>query len=137
MRHFFIAFCLITLAGCAGFSGSNLVPGVATEADAERVMGPSVDRRERKDGEVVRYYSRLPAGRAMYAARFGSDGKLIAIEQRLTREFAKQLIPGKSTKEDTRDLIGPPYRIQSYPAISSEVLLHPMNDRPVRMPLQC
>src|SRR5260221_11416684 len=128
MRHFFIACCLITRGGCAGFSGSNLVPGVATEADAERVMGPSVDRRERKDGEVVRYYSRLPAGRAMYAARFGSDGKLIAIEQRLTRGFAKQLIPGESPKEDARALIGPPYRTQAYPAAPSQVWRYPMND---------
>src|SRR4051812_10112259 len=96
MRHTFIACLLIAVAGCAGFAGAGLVPGVATEAEVEKVMGPSADRRQRSDGEVVRYYSRLPAGREVYAARFGRDGKLIAIEQRLTREFAARLVPGKS-----------------------------------------
>jgi hypothetical protein len=84
---------------------------------------------------VVRYYSRLPAGRAMYAARFGRDGKLIAIEQRLTREYAKQLVLGKSTTEDARDLLGPPYRTQSFPRIPSEVWLYPMQEGAVRMTL--
>src|ERR1051326_6963874 len=120
MRQLATASLLVALAACAS-PGSNLVPGLATEADVERVMGPSADRREQKGGAGVRYYSTLPAGRAMDAARFGRDGKLIAIEQRLTRAYTKQLVPGKSTKDDTRDLIGPPYRIQSYPQISSEV----------------
>jgi hypothetical protein len=135
MRRSFIAFLLIAIAGCAGFSGAGLVPGVATEAEVEKVMGPSADRRERANGEVVRYYSRLPSGREMYAARFGRDGKLIAIEQRLTREFASQLLPRKSTTEDARDLLGPPYRIQSYPKIPSEVWLYPMREGAINVTL--
>jgi len=126
---------LVAVASCAGFSGGNLKPGVADEADVERAMGPSADRRQHADGEVVRYYSRLPEGREMYAARFGRDGKLIAIEQWLTREYANQLVVGKSTREDVRDLLGPPYRVNSYPAIPSEVWLYPMRQGAVRMTL--
>lgn len=131
----FAAFLLSVLAGCAGFSGAGLAPGVATEAEVEKAMGPSADRRQRADGEAVRYYSRLPAGREMYAARFGRDGKLIAVEQRLTREVAARLVPGKSTAEDARDLLGPPHRIQSYPRIPSEVWLYPMHEGAIRMTL--
>ena len=98
-------------------------------------MGPSADRREQPGGETVRYYSRLPAGRAVYAARFGADGKLIAIEQRLTRENAMKLIPRQSTREDVRDLFGPPFRIAEYPKIDSQVWLYPMLEGAVRFTL--
>ena len=132
---FFLPCLIVALAGCAGYSGAGLAPGVATEAEVEKVMGPSADRRQRADGEVVRYYSRLPAGREMYAARFGRDGKLIAVEQRLTREVAARLVPGKSTSEEVRDLLGPPNRILSFPRIDSEVWLYPMHEGAVRMVL--
>ena len=98
-------------------------------------MGPSVDRRQHPGGETVRYYSRLPAGRAMYAARFGADGKLIAIEQRLTRENAAKLLPRQSSKEDVRDLLGPPFRVSDYPRLDRQVWLYPMHEGAVRLVL--
>ena len=98
-------------------------------------MGPSADRRQQPGGETVRYYSRLPAGRAMYAARFGADGKLIAIEQRLTRENVEKLVPKQSTTEDVRDLLGPPYRVNHYPRLSRQVWLYPMLEGAARYTL--
>jgi outer membrane protein assembly factor BamE (lipoprotein component of BamABCDE complex) len=50
-----------------------------------------------------------------YAARIGADGKLIAIEQRLTRENFEQLKRGESRADDVRDLLGPPWRVDQYP----------------------
>jgi hypothetical protein len=97
-------------------------------------MGPSVERRQ-VGRETVRFYSRLPSGRAMYAARFGADGKLIAIEQRLTRENAELLVPKKSTKEDVRDIFGPPFRVNDYPRLKREVWLYPMAEGAVRFTL--
>ena len=49
-------------------------------------MGPSKDKRAGPDGETVLWFPRLPAGRVSYAARIGKDDKLIAVEQRLTKE---------------------------------------------------
>jgi hypothetical protein len=100
----------------------------------EKAMGPSADRRQ-VGGETVRFYSRLPAGREMYAARFGADGKLIAIEQRLTRENAQLLVPKQSTFEDARNLFGPPWRIHDYPRLSRQVWLYPMHEGAVRFTL--
>lgn len=125
----------LLIAACAGFSGSGLVPGVATEAEVEKAMGPSAERRQLRNGETVRFYSRLPEGREMYAARFGADGKLIDIEQRLTRENANKLIPQQSTAEDVRDLFGPPYRKVDYPRTARQVWLYPMLEGAVRMTL--
>ena len=115
------------VAGCAAYSGAGLVPGVATEAEVEKAMGPSVDRRQVR-GETVRFYSRLPAGRAMYAARFGADGKLIAIEQRLSRENVEKLVRRETTSDDVRDLFGPPYKKLDFPRLKTQVWQYPMMD---------
>src|SRR5882762_11514191 len=99
---------LFLLGGCASYSGRGLVPGQSSAAEVEAVMGPSAERRSAPNGESVRYYSRLPFGRQMYAARFDRNGKLIAVEQRLTTENVAKLQPGKSTEREVRDLLGPP-----------------------------
>lgn len=97
-------------------------------------MGPSAERRQ-VAGETVLFYSRLPAGREMYAARFGADGRLIAIEQRLTRENAQTLVAKQSTKEDVRNLFGPPFRVNDYPRLTRQVWLYPMHEGAVRFTL--
>jgi hypothetical protein len=95
-------------------------------------MGPSVDRRQRPGGEAARYYSRLPAGRETYVARFGGDGKLIAIEQRLTRENAEKLVPKQSTSDDVLELFGPPYRKIELSRLDTQLWLYPMHEGAVR-----
>src|SRR5205807_5241705 len=59
------------LVGCASYDGHSLIPGKSTETDVEALMGASADRRTGRNGETVRYYSRLPFGRVIFAARFG------------------------------------------------------------------
>jgi hypothetical protein len=117
----------LALSGCAGQPfGRGLVPGQATETEVEKVMGPSADRRQKPGGETIRYYPRMPHGREVYAARFGADGKLIAIEQRLTAENVTSLKPGVSKADDVRDLLGPPYRISQFALSNREVWDYPM-----------
>ena len=91
-------------------------------------MGPSADRRQTREGETVRYYSQLPAGRAIYAARFGADGRLIAVEQRLTSANLSRVVPGVSDADQVRDLLGPPYEVLRFPRLPGEVWTYPMND---------
>src|SRR5262245_14169891 len=87
-----IALGLVVLcAGCAGgnlrggFDGASREPGTPV-AEVEKTMGPAKDKRAGPNGETVYWYPRLPYGRVSYAARISKDGKLIAIEQRLTKE---------------------------------------------------
>jgi hypothetical protein len=111
-----IALAVVVLgAGCAGFDGGNLVPGQSTGAEVEKSMGPSADKRAGPNGETVLWFPRLPAGRVSYAARIGKDGRLIAIEQRLTKENLDKLKPGVSREADVRDLLGPPSRVDAFP----------------------
>jgi len=109
---------LVALAGCAS---GHLVPGQSTEADVEAVMGEPKEVREAPNGEVVLWYPRMPYGEGSYAARVGRDGKLIAIEQRITEENIARIVPGKSTAREVRDLVGPPYRIDPYPRMDREI----------------
>jgi hypothetical protein len=95
----------------AGFDGGNLVPGTSTAEEVEKSMGKPADRRAGPNGETVLWYPRLPYGRVSYAARIGKDGRLIALEQRLTKESLDKLKPGVSTENDVRDVLGPPYRV--------------------------
>jgi hypothetical protein len=107
-----VALVLFT-AGCAS-DFRSLVPGQATGEDVERVMGPAAEKRAAANGETVLWFPQ-PGARANYAARIGKDGRLIAVEQRLTRENLDQVKRGVSREADVRDLLGPPKRIDAAP----------------------
>jgi len=112
---------VLLAAGCAGSNdGSGLVPGQSTSADVEKAMGPSAEKRAGPDGETVLWFPRLPYGRVSYAARIGKDDKLIAVEQRLTRENLAKLKPGAARESDVRDLLGPPNRIDPFPRLQRD-----------------
>jgi hypothetical protein len=110
----------LLLAGCAGYDGGGLSPGQSSGAEVEKVMGPSHDKRAGPGGETVLWFPRLPAGRVSYAARIGKDDRLIAVEQRLTREYLEQLKPGLSRESDVRDVLGPPSRVDPYPRMQRD-----------------
>ena len=116
---------LLLAAGCAGYDGRGLVPGQSTATDVEAVMGPAADKRPAAGGETVYYYPSLPFGYATYAARIAPDGKLIALEQRLTPENMDKLKPGVTRAEDVLDLLGPPYRPMKQATSGDEIWTYP------------
>ena len=111
---------LVFLAGCASYSGRGLEPGKATLDEVEKLMGPNAEQRAGPVGETVRYYSRQPHGRQIYAARFGADGRLIAIEQRLTTDNLQKLAVGQTTRDQVRDLLGPPWETHKMARLERE-----------------
>jgi hypothetical protein len=121
-----IVVCSLLLAGCAGYEGRGLVPGVSTAAEVEALMGPAAERRAGPNGETVLWFPRLPYGRASYAARIAPDGKLIAVEQRLTEENLARLEKGKMTAETVHDLFGPPNKINQFPRMQREIWTYQM-----------
>ena len=125
MRRLSVVLCLL-LAACAGFDGRGLVPGVSTAGDVEALMGKPAERRAGPDGETVLWYPRLPYGRASYAARIAPDGRLIAVEQRLTEENLVHLVKGKTTAEAVHDLFGPPNKVNQFPRMQREVWTYQM-----------
>jgi hypothetical protein len=104
------ALCLaLLLAGCASFDGRGLMPGSSSAAEVESVMGVPAEKRQVANGETWYFYPRQPYGRMTFVARIAPDGRLIALEQRLTDENVAKIIPNTTRAEQVRDLFGPPW----------------------------
>lgn len=73
------------------------------------------------NGETWRYFPSQPYGRKVVVERVAPDGKVIAVEQRLSEEYIARLVPGHSRKDDVFALFGPPYETAVYPRMDREV----------------
>ena len=113
----------LALALCACASGPGLVPGQSTVADVE-AKHPAEKRMV--GSEAVYFFPELPWGYRSYAARVGGDGKLIAVEQRLTPENIARVVRGKTTGDEVRDLLGPPWEPIHYARMDRDVWTYPM-----------
>ena len=114
---------IAVLTGCAARA---LVPGQSTLTEVESQWGKPAEVRPGPAGETVYYYPQLPWGYATYAARIGADGRLVAMEQRLTPENIARLKPGVSRADDVRDLLGPPFEPMKAPLREREIWTYPM-----------
>jgi hypothetical protein len=103
------------LAGCASFDGRGLVPGKSTEAEVVGLMGKPAQTLQGPGGGKLLYFSRQPYGREIYKARIGADGTLRGLEQTLTPANTKRIAANSTTKDQLRELLGPPYRITREP----------------------
>ena len=105
----------LLLAGCA----APLYPGRSTVSDVEAALGAPAERRW-FGGETWLYYPSQPYGRKVSVARLAPDGKLIALEQRLSEEFIAKLVPNQSRAEDALALFGQPFERVKYPRLQRE-----------------
>ena len=119
MKFLLAAIAVLILAGCAGFDGRGLAPGTPM-AEVDRAMGPAADKRVH-DAETWLYFPRQPYGLTNYVARFDRDGRLMAIEQRLTDENVAKIERGKWRADDVRDLLGPPYKVWPFPRMQRDI----------------
>jgi hypothetical protein len=110
LRAAIVKCLLLALAGCAAFDGRGLVPGSASAAQVEALMGRPAEKITAADGDSIWFYPRQPMGRATYAVRIAPDGTLRGIEQRLTEHNMKLLVAGSTTMKETRELLGPPWQ---------------------------
>ena len=116
-----LALAVLWLAGCASYDGRGLQPGVSTVAQVEALMGAPAERRVAADGGSVGVFARGPLGRHTYLVTFGADGVMRSIDQVLTYANADKVIPGSSTREQVRELLGPPSDISRLPRQEREV----------------
>jgi outer membrane protein assembly factor BamE (lipoprotein component of BamABCDE complex) len=95
----------VALCGCVSYGG--LAPGVSTMWDVRSQAGRPTDVRF-VHGEEVWEYATGPEGVETYVIRFDSRGVVQSAEQVLTLENIRRLTPGKTTREETRELLGRP-----------------------------
>jgi hypothetical protein len=129
-----VATCLAAalLSACASYSGSSLVAGKSTAVEVEALMGKPAERVEKPGGGSVLYYPRGPAGRETYAVSIGADGKVQAVEQRLTDANIARLVLGTTTAREVRELFGPPATTTRFPRLQRDVWEYHMD--PISMP---
>ena len=116
-----VAALLALIPGCASFDGRGLVPGQSRTQDVEALMGMPVQSVKLPDGDTVLYYSRQPTGREMYAVRMSPDGVMRSIEQLLTEQNLTRLVRGSTTREQAREIVGPPWQIAQFERQQREV----------------
>ena len=109
---------LVGVSGCA--SHRDLTPAQATLADVEATLGAPAERRQ-VGAETWLYYPNQPFGRKVQVARVAPDGKLIAVEQRLSEEYIAKLIPNQSSQEDVLALFGRPYERLNVPRMERDM----------------
>lgn len=129
MKSLCVSACLTAalLSGCASYSGSSLVPGRSTAAEAEALMGKPAERIEKPGGGSVLFYPRAPAGRETFAVTIGADGKVQSVEQRLTDANIAKVVQGTWTARDVRALFGPPSSTTHYARLERDVWEYPMD----------
>jgi hypothetical protein len=119
--HLFAAMIVFLLHGCASFDGRGLVPGQSTTKDVEAAMGVPTERMKLPDGNTTWYYARQPTGRMMYAVRFSPDGVMRSSDQLLTERNIARLYRDTTTREQAREIVGPPWRVSRFERQDREV----------------
>ncbi len=112
---------VLVLAACDYTYGPmNLKPGASID-EVRRQMGAATDEKKNPDGARVWWYVRGPQGFHTYKIVFDKDDRIATIAQVLTEANFRNIVPGKSTKQDVLELIGRPREQQGYPNRAEEV----------------
>lgn len=96
------------LSACAGFSGSDLRPGLSSRAEVLASMGEPALRWKDADGREQLAYPRGPAGTETYMVHISADGRLERIEAVLDTGHFDRIEPGKSDQAAVLRMLGPP-----------------------------
>jgi len=115
------ALIVLAVSGCASFDGRGLVPGQSTAKEVEAVMGVPADRIKLADGDTNWYYPRQPTGRMMFVVRMSPEGVMLAKEQVLTERNIARLVRDATTREQAREILGPPWQTARFERLEREV----------------
>ena len=97
------------LAGCVS-DGRNLQPGVHDAPAVRAEMGAPAEVLKAQHGGEIWFYPRGRVGRQTFRVEFAPDGKLLNIDQVLYEKNFDRILDGKTTREELRQLLGPPYQ---------------------------
>lgn len=97
---------VLFVSACAGYSGSNLRPGVSTLPEVIASMGEPALVWKYPDGSEQLAYPRGPAGTQTFMAYVGPDGTLQRIEAVLEMTYFARVQAGMS-KDEVLRILGP------------------------------
>jgi hypothetical protein len=96
----------LIVAGCAGYDGSDLKPGVSTLPEVRVSMGEPAMAWKNPDGSQQLAYPRGPAGTQSFMVHLASDGKLQRIE-RVLEDAQFSRIRNGMHKDEVLRILGP------------------------------
>ena len=115
MRHSLLALSLFA-AACASYDGRGLQPGVTSESEVRRTMGPPALELDNPDGSRTLAYPKGPLGTRTYMVKLGPDGMVGGVEQVLNEDHFYRIVPG-ITRDDVLRTIGPPSQVDEFPRL--------------------
>jgi hypothetical protein len=107
-----IVFSSLFISACASYSGSKLMPGVATYQDVVATMGEPAMLWQNADGSRQLAYPRGPFGTQTFMVYLGTEKKLMRIDKVLEMAVFARIQTGMS-KEQVLRLIGPPQPLET------------------------
>lgn len=110
------------LASCAGYSGYNLKPGVATLPEVVATMGEPAMRWDDPDGRVQLAYPRGPSGTQTFMVFMRPDGHLDRIDPVFNMQHFARIESGKSDKAAVLRILGPSLLMPVYFARRDELV---------------
>jgi outer membrane protein assembly factor BamE (lipoprotein component of BamABCDE complex) len=110
---------LLAAACVSPWMGRNLPQGTSM-AEVEATMGKPKETLVDSAGHTVWFYPTAPEGRDTWAARFMPDGRLVNVEQRLTKENIARVVPGTTTQKQVQEIFGSPYKAYPLPRLPFE-----------------
>ena len=102
-----VALLLAGFLTACGSTGS-LVPGRSNQSDVRARLGAPTEIRKDRSGDELWEYAGGAEGHETHLVRLGPDGKVKEVTQILTQERLLAVVPGKTTKQEVRDLLGRP-----------------------------
>ena len=98
---------VLFLSACAGYGGSNLIPGKSSVSEVVASMGVRMMTWKDPDGREQLAYPRGPAGTQTFMVFIAPDGRLERIEKVLDMEHFARIESGKSDLPGVMRLLGP------------------------------
>jgi hypothetical protein len=95
------------LLGCAALEPPSFPPGTSM-SEVEARMGKPRAIAKAPGGDVVWQYPDGPVGQTTWMVEFGPDQRVRSAYQALTEARMAKIVPGTTTQDDVRLLLGPP-----------------------------
>src|SRR5262245_58164071 len=110
----------LLVAGCASLEPPSFAPGTDMSQVESRIGKPRAVVKA-PDGGTVWQYPTGPLGQWTYMVDFGPDQRVRRVYQALTIEQFAQIVPGTTTQDDIRLLLGPPGQTMFFSRMNEEV----------------
>ncbi len=108
------------LPACDGAALQDIKPGLTTAGEVRARLGEPGNEYRNADGSFTWEYNRQPHGSTCHMITFGSDQRVLRVENALAESNLARLREGMS-REEVRRLLGKPASVTPFERMNEEV----------------